>query len=234
MSSCSNLPAGSRLSDSVILLPLWEKHELSSEEKFDTKIFSNSLKETVFKYTSRYKLSQRARPTPQGKVHKSSLELLLNESASKALKAKLEVQAQSTTSNTTQTTVQDTTQKKNSFFDRFKWSKPTLNTDNNIPTLDTDNEPTLATDWLDFAYKSSIDEESLFNDMCYVYDTLKDFIDRMSTAEAKHKVILSTGKVAIIDYSNASLDDLHFLMQLFTGCSVREAKEYRIAGNFWR
>lgn len=235
---CSNLPAGRRLSDSVITLSLWEKHEISSTEKFNLQFFSNSLKDIILKHTMKFKSSQRLKPMHKGNMHKSSLQLLLDENALQASKPKpkLEAQAQSTTGDTKRKTTENTaqstrhiaaqspilstTQKKRSIFDYFR--------KNGEPTLDTesDTEPTLDIDWLDFAYKSSIDEESLSNDACYVYDTLKDFINRMRTTEAACKIILNIGKVPIIDFSNASLDDLQFLVQLFTGCSVKEAKKY--------
>ena len=81
-------------------------------------------------------------------------------------------------------------------------------------------------DWLDFAYKSSVDEESLSDDACYVYDTLNELVNRMRTTEATSKMSANNGKVAIIDFSNATLGDLQFLMQLFTGCSIDKAKQY--------
>ena len=91
-----------------------------------------------------------------------------------------------------------------------------------------DDEASVDIDWLDFAYKSSVDEESLSDDACYVYDTLNELINRMRTTEAAPKVSACNGKVAVIDFSNATLGDLQFLMQLFTGCSLDEAKHYSI------
>ena len=87
------------------------------------------------------------------------------------------------------------------------------------------DEASVDIDWLDFAYKSSVDEESLSEDACYVYDTLNELVNRMRTTEAKSKMNATNGKVAIIDVSNATHGDLQFLMQLFTGCSIDEAKQ---------
>ena len=83
----------------------------------------------------------------------------------------------------------------------------------------------LDVEWLDFAYKSSVDEVSLSDDACYVYNTLNEIVNRMHTTEAASKMSTDNGKVAIIDFSNASVGDLQFLMQLFTGCSLDEAKQ---------
>ena len=79
-------------------------------------------------------------------------------------------------------------------------------------------------DWLDFAYKSSIDSESLNCDASYVYDTITELINRMHASEAAVKFSAGNGKVPIIDFSSASVTDLIFLMQLFTGCSRKEAE----------
>ena len=98
--------------------------------------------------------------------------------------------------------------------------------ENNLQASNVKPDQALDIEWLDFAYKSSVDEESLSNDACYVYDTLCELVDRMHTTEAPPVISINNGKVAIIDFSNASVGDLQFLMQLFTGCSLDEAKQY--------
>ena len=152
---------------------LWEQHRISDTEVFSLNILSTNLKEIVFKYASNY---QKAKPTSQTQVYKSSLQRLLEENDLQASKVK--------------------------------------------PDHDLD------VDWLDFAYKSSIDEESLSDDACYVYDTLNELVERMHTTEAPPVISINNGKIAIIDFSNASVSDLQFLMQLFTGCSLDEAQQH--------
>ena len=94
-------------------------------------------------------------------------------------------------------------------------------------THETSNsEASVDIDWLDFANKSSVDEESLADDACYVYDALNELVNKMRTTEAVPKMNTSNGEVAVLDFSNATLGDLQFLMQLFTGSSIDEAKQY--------
>ena len=113
------MPLGSRLSDSVIKMNLWEHHTISNLDLFSLDLLSRNFKETIAKYASNYDSSLT-------QMHKSSLQMLLDENASQA----------SGTSNT-------------------------------------DNEPAVDIDWLDHAYKSSVDEQSLSDDADYVYSTLK-------------------------------------------------------------
>ena len=173
------MPLGNRLSDSVIKIKLWERHRISTSDLFNLELLSRNFKEMVLKYASSYPSPQ---PTSQAQMHKSSLQMLLDENI-----------------------LQASTFKK---------------------TNNSDCEASVDIDWLDFAYKSSVDEESLSDDACYVYDTLNELVNRMHTIEAAPKMSASNGKVAVIDFSNATLGDLQFLMQLFTGCSLHEAKQY--------
>jgi len=135
-------------------------------------------------------------------VYKSSLQLLLDENSLQVSKQKVGAQTNSTTQSG-----------KGSFFSHF-WKK-----------LNIETRPALDIDWLDFAHKSSFDEEILSSDAYYIYNVLDDIINRMQTTEATSNKACNTDRTAIIDFSNASLGDLQFLMQLFTGCSMEEAQQ---------
>ena len=162
------------MSDSVIKMNLWEHHRISNSDLFNLELLSRNFGEMVLKYASGYPSSQ---PTSHTQMHKSSLQMLLDENALQASKTNKD-------------------------------------------------EASVDIDWLDFAYKSSVDEESLSDDACYVFDTLNGLVNRMRTTEVPPKMSACNGKVAVIDFSNATLGDLQFLMQLFTGCSLDEAKHY--------
>ena len=187
------MPLGSRLSDSIININLWEQQSFASTEWFSLKTLTINLKEIVSKYTSSYHSPV---ILSQPKMHKSSLQMLLDENALQASKPK---------------SIEYTGSFLSSLFSNKR---------------KTDNEPDLDLDWLDFAYKSSIDKESLSDDACYAYDMLNEMVNRMHTIESPSKLSMSNGKVAIIDFSNASFGDLQFLMQLFTGCSLDETRQY--------
>ena len=107
----------------------------------------------------------------------------------------------------------------------YKSSLQQLLEENDLQASTVKPDQDLDVDWLNFAYKSSVDEESLSDDACYVYDTLNELVERMHTIEAPPVIGMNNGKVAIIDFSNASVSDLQFLMQLFTGCSLDEAQQ---------
>ena len=108
----------------------------------------------------------------------------------------------------------------------YKSSLQMLLDENALQASNTKPDHDLDVEWLDFAYKSSVDEELLSDDACYVYNILNEIVNRMHTTEATSKLSTDNGKVAIINFSNASVGDLQFLMQLFTGCSLDEAKQY--------
>ena len=217
---CSYLAAGSRLSYTIVTLPLWEKgkSQIFDIEKFNLDLFSESLEEIILKYTLDNSSSHKSKPCLHYEVHKSPLQMLLDENSLQAMKPNNEPKPKSSVQNI----VTNTRQNKHFFFNLFGWRKQSKIT--KVPFIAT--KCSLDIDWLDFAYKSSVDIESLSNDACYVFDVLNDIINRIRTTESTHRITLRSGKIAILDFSNSSLDDLRFLMQLFTGCSMDEAKQY--------
>ena len=112
--------------------------------------------------------------------------------------------------------------------------KPKPHSSRQVPTKSTTTTPfqslldetNLDIDWLDCAYKSSIDSETLDCNAQYIHDTVTELVTRMHISETAVKINPGNGKVAIIDFSGATVADLNFLMQLFTGCSREEADHY--------
>ena len=86
--------------------------------------------------------------------------------------------------------------------------------------------PRLNLRWVDVAHKSSVESKFLNGDAHYVLETLTELVNKLHKTESTKKMRLRDGKVAIIDISCASVGDLQFLMQLFYGCTLEEAKEY--------
>ena len=80
--------------------------------------------------------------------------------------------------------------------------------------------------WIEFACKNSTNSKSLHGDAHYVHEILTELMNRLHKTESTRKMSLRDGKVPIIDISCASVGDLQFLMQLFIGCTLEEAKEY--------
>ena len=80
--------------------------------------------------------------------------------------------------------------------------------------------------WIEFAYKNSTNSKSLHGDAHYVHEILTELVNKLHKTESTRKMSLRDGKVPIIDIFCASVGDLQFLMQLFIGCTLEEAKEY--------
>jgi len=96
-------------------------------------------------------------------------------------------------------------------------------------------KPKLEANWFDLTCKKSStdhESESLNHDAHYVHDTLIQIVNKLHKTESTKKMRLRDGKVPIIDISCASVGDLQFLMRLFVGCTLEEAKEYSLRSMF--
>ena len=80
--------------------------------------------------------------------------------------------------------------------------------------------------WIDSACKSSLKNESLLSNAHYIHETLTMLVKKLHQTESTKKLSSRDGKVPILDISCASVGDLQFLLQLFIGCTLAEAKEY--------